>query len=447
MNSQSIRNDITRREAIRRGLIGATGLALGSQPFASRAAVAPGMPSGKAKAVIQIWLWGGPCHLDTFDPKPEAGSDYCGDFTSPIETNVSGIRIHELLPKLSKQADKYSLIRSLTHGVQAHETAAYITQTGRHPDRFVYPSAGAVVSKFRGYEQGYKGLIPPYVVLTRAQGRFSESGFLGPMHKPFVTGGDPNQQRFVVEGVVAQGITESRQRSRRKLLHSLDSLGKALPDDPNFELLDRCEDKAYDMILGETGKIFDLTTEPDVMREQYGRNTFGQSCLMARRLVESGVPFVTINYNGWDTHKKHFQIMQRKLAELDAGVSTLLADLTSRGLLDSTIVWCGGEFGRSPKIQWAPPWNGGRGHFGHCFSALLAGGGFKGGEVLGASNKTGTEVEDRPVHPRDLLGSVYQQMGIDPDAKLPNPRNLDFTVMPTSQDGAPAGGGRLHELV
>ena len=446
MNSQSFDRDMTRREAIRRGLLGATGLAIGTHPFASGAAALPVARPGKAKAVIQIWLWGGPCHLDTFDPKPEAGSDYCGDHTSPIETNVSGIRIHELLPKLSKQADKYSLVRSLTHGENGHETASYITQTGRHPDRFVYPSAGAVVSKFRGYEQGYKGLIPPYVVLTRAQGRFSESGFLGPLHKPFVTGGDPKQQRFVVEGVVAQGISDQRQRSRRGLLHSLDSLGKAMPADPNFELLDRCEEKAYDMILGETGKIFDLATEPDAMREQYGRNTFGQSCLMARRLVETGVPFVTINFNGWDTHKQHFQIMQRKLAELDAGVSTLLADLAGRGLLDSTIVWCGGEFGRSPKIQWSPPWNGGRGHFGRCFSALLAGGGIRGGQVVGASDKTGSEVAERPVHPRDLIGTIYQQMGIDPDSKLPNPRNLDFTVMPTSQEGAPAGGGRLREL-
>lgn len=420
-------------------------MAIGNPILAGPAVASTTEP--KAKAVIQIWLWGGPCHLDTFDPKPEAGNDYCGDYRSPIETNVSGIKIHELLPKLAKQADKYSLIRSMTHGVNGHETASYITQTGRHPDRFVYPSMGAVVSKFRGYEHGYKGLIPPYVVLTRAQGRFSESGFLGPMHKPFVTGGDPNQQRFAVEGVVAQGISDKRQRSRRKLMHDLDSLGKAMPEDSNFELLNRCEDKAYELILGDEGKIFDLNTESPDVREQYGRNTFGQSCLMARRLVETGVPFVTINFNGWDTHKQHFQIMQRKLAELDAGVSTLLADLAARGLLDQTVVWCSGEFGRSPKIQWGPPWNGGRGHFGRCFSSLIAGGGFRGGEVLGASDRTGSEVSERPVHPRDLIGTIYQQMGIDPDGKLPNPRNLDFKVMPGSQEGAPDGGGRLKELV
>jgi hypothetical protein len=444
MNAHSFSSDITRREAIRRGLIGATGLALSDQVIAAAPAA---RRDPKAKAVIQIWLWGGPSHLETFDPKPEAGSDYCGDLNSPVETNVSGVRICELLPKLAKHADKYALIRSMTHGVQAHETAAYITQTGRHPDRNVYPSMGAVVSKFKGYEQGYKGLIPPYVVLTRAQGRFSESGFLGPMHKPFVTGGDPNSGRFVVEGVVAQGISDQRQRSRRKLLHDLDTLGRALPSDPNFDLLNRCEEKAYDMILGDAGKIFDLNTEKDEKREEYGRNTFGQSCLMAKRLVESGVPFVTINYNGWDTHKQHFQIMQRKLAELDAGVSTLLADLAASGLLDSTIVWCSGEFGRTPKIQWNPPWNGGRGHFGHCFSAMVAGGGFRGGQVIGASNKTGMEVAERPVHPRDLIGTVYSQLGIDPDGKLPNPRNLDYKVMPTSQEGAPEGGGRLKELV
>jgi len=440
-------NDITRREAIRRGVLGAAGVAAAGHGVPALWAAAPAPPKARAKAVIQIWLWGGPAHIDTFDPKPEAGSDYCGDYSSPIETNVSGIRIHELLPKLAKHADKYALIRSLTHGQNGHETAAYITQTGRHPDRLVYPSMGAVVSRFKGYGQGYKGLIPPYVVLTRAQGRFSESGFLGPRYKPFVTGGDPNRSRFVVEGVVARGITDERQRSRRKLLDSLDSLGRSMPGDPNFELLDRSVDKAYDMILGDSGKIFDLSTEPDAKREEYGRTTFGQSCLMARRLVETGVPYVTINYNGWDTHKQHFQTMRRKLPELDAALSTLLADLAGRGLLDSTIVWCSGEFGRSPKIQWDPPWNGGRGHFGRCFSALIAGGGFRGGQVIGASDKTGNEVAERPVHPRDLLRTAYMQLGINPDAKLPNPRNLDLKVMPDSQDGAPEGGGHLKELI
>ena len=186
----------------------------------------PAQTQAKAKAVIQIWMWGGPSHLDTFDPKPEAGYDYCGPLNKPIATNVDGIRIGELLPLLAKQADKYSIIRSMTHGNNGHETAAYMVQTGRPPGgRLVYPCVGAVVSLFKGYDAGYKGLIPPYIVLTEPQGRFSEAGFLGPRYKPFATGGDPAQTRFAVEGVVAQGITDERQQDRRELLHKLEHAG------------------------------------------------------------------------------------------------------------------------------------------------------------------------------------------------------------------------------
>jgi len=430
---------ITRREAMRRGVISAAGLAL-ADGFTRPARSAQLEP--KAKAVIQIWMWGGPCHIDTFDPKPEAGNDYTGPLNHPIETNVSGIRICELLPQLAKQADKYSIIRSMTHGNNGHETASYITQTGRQPGRLVYPCVGAVVSRFRGYDAGYKGLVPPYVVLTRPQGRFSEAGFLGPKYKPFATGGDPNRTPFAVEGIVAKGITDDRQRKRRELLHSLDSLGKAMPDNPQFQKLDQTEQNAYDIMFGEGRKLFDLSQETDEMRDRYGRNTFGQSCLMARRLVESGVPYITINYNGWDTHKQHFEAMRRNLPALDAGMATLLQDLSDRGLLDSTIVWWSGEFGRGPKVQWEAPWNGGRGHYGKCFSAVVAGGGFKGGQVIGASNDKGLEVADRPVYPEDLIGSMYTLLGIDPDGPLPNPRGMDLKVMPQTDQSA----GRLTAI-
>jgi len=430
---------ITRREAMRRGVISAAGLAL-ADGFTRPARSAQLEP--KAKAVIQIWMWGGPCHIDTFDPKPEAGNDYTGPLNHPIETNVSGIRICELLPQLAKQADKYSIIRSMTHGNNGHETASYITQTGRQPGRLVYPCVGAVVSRFRGYDAGYKGLVPPYVVLTRPQGRFSEAGFLGPKYKPFATGGDPNRTPFAVEGIVAKGITDDRQRKRRELLHSLDSLGKAMPDNPQFQKLDQTEQNAYDIMFGEGRKLFDLSQETDEMRDRYGRNTFGQSCLMARRLVESGVPYITINYNGWDTHKQHFEAMRRNLPALDAGMATLLQDLSDRGLLDSTIVWWSGEFGRGPKVQWEAPWNGGRGHYGKCFSAVVAGGGFKGGQVVGASDDKGMEVADRLVYPEDLIGSMYALLGIDPDGPLPNPRDMDLKVMPQTDQSA----GRLTEI-
>jgi hypothetical protein len=392
-------------------------------------------------------MWGGPSHLDTFDPKPAAGYDYCGPLNKPIPTNVEGVVIGELLPLLAQQADKYSIIRSMTHGITAHETASYMVQTGRKPgERPVYPCAGAVVSLFKGYNAGYSGLIPPYIVLTEPQGRFDEAGFLGVRYKPFATGGDPAQTRFAVEGVVAQGISDERQRDRRQLLHELNTLGKAMKGNEALKDFERTEELAYDLILGDAGKVFDLSQERDEVRDRYGRNTFGQSCLAARRLVERGVPFITINYQGWDTHRQHFQIMRQRLPQMDKGMAALLLDLSERGLLDSTIIWWSGEFGRTPKVQWEPPWNGGRGHYGQVFSAVVAGGGFKGGRVVGASDDKGEEVKERPVFPCDLIGSIYELLGIDPDGKLPNPEGLDLRLTPNATDGIRMGG-RLKEIM
>lgn len=407
----------------------------------------PTKVGAKAKSVIQIWMWGGPAHLDTFDPKPEAGSDYCGPFDKPIPTNVDGIRIGQLLPLLAKQADKYSIIRSMTHGINGHETASYMVQTGRKPGgRIVYPSVGAVVSYFKGYRAGYKGLIPPYIVLTQPQGRFSEAGFLGTRYKPFATGGDPARNPFAVEGVVAEGISDGRQRTRRELLRQLNTFGHAMKGDPQLKALEKTEEQAYDLILGDAGKVFDLSQEKDELRDRYGRNTFGQSCLAARRLVECGVPYITINYKGWDTHKQHFPQMRRKLPEMDQGMATLLQDLSDRGLLDSTIVCWTGEFGRTPKVQWEAPWNGGRGHHGRVFSSVVAGGGFKGGWVVGASDAKGEAVKERGVYPRDLIASMYELLGIDMNARLSHPLGLDVRVMDADTDGVKAGG-RLKEIM
>jgi uncharacterized protein (DUF1501 family) len=210
--------------------------------------------------------------------------------------------------------------------------------------------------------------------------------------------------------------------------------------------LQQAEKEAYDLILGDAGKVFDLTQEKPEVRDKYGRTTFGQSCLLARRLVEKGVPYVTINYGGWDTHKAHFQAMQRKLPELDKGLASLLEELAQRGLLGTTIVWCCGEFGRTPKINWAPPWNGGRDHYGKVFSVLVAGGGFKGGCVVGSSTERGEEVKERPVYPVDLLGSMYVLLGIDPAARLPHPLGEVATVLPTNSEKV-RSGGLLKEIM
>jgi hypothetical protein len=445
--TSGVETRISRREALRGGLFAAAGLLMAERlAVQARADSTPVKAAAKAKAVIQIWFGGGPSHLDMFDPKPEAGNDYCGPLNKPIATNVNGIQIGELLPELAKQADKYSIIRSMTHGNNGHETAAYIVQTGRLPGgRDVFPSVGAVVSHYKGGVK-YQGLIPPYIVLTQPQGRFSEAGFLGPRCKPFATGGDPASGRFAVEGVVAPGISDERQQQRREFLHKLDSLEQAMQGDPQFKALQETEKQAYDLILGDAGKVFDLTQEADEMRDRYGRTRFGQSCLAARRLIEKGVPYVTINHGGWDTHKENFQAMRRKLPEVDKGMAALLSDLAERGLLASTIVWCCGEFGRSPKVAWEAPWNGGRHHYGKVFSALVAGGGFKGGQVVGSSDAKGETVKDRPVYPCDLIGSMYTQLGIDPDGNLPHPTGAATPATPGPAEGVNSGG-RLKEIM
>jgi uncharacterized protein (DUF1501 family) len=436
---------LSRREVMRVGLFSAAGLLFGggrvfgaaTQP-ASTLATAPG--KGKAKSVIQIFLWGGMSHNDTWDPKPDAGYDYNGPMKKPLPTNVDGIMVSEWFPNLAKQADKYSLIRSMTHRNNGHETAAYLMQTAHMPgERLAYPSVGAVFALFRSPD--YKGLIPPYVVLTQPQGRFSEEGFLGPRLKPFATGGDPNAARFEVEGVVARGITDDRQNKRRALLTSLNTMGNTMAASPQVATAEEARKQAYDLILGEGRQVFDLSKEKAELRDRYGRHTFGQDCLAARRMVEAGVPYIVINYpGGWDTHKDHFQTMGRQCPQLDQGLAMLLQDLHEHGLLDSTLVWCSGEFGRTPKIDWQPPWNGGRNHYGNVFSVLVAGGGFKGGQVVGSSDAKAEEVKDRPVYPVDLLGSIYHLAGIDSNAKLPHPMGLDAHVLPAASEGVKSAG-------
>ena len=444
------RGGLTRRQALRQGALGAAAIVVGERLAAPARADAPATPppEAKARSVIQVFLWGGMSHSDTWDPKPDAGHDYTGQFNRVIKTNVDGIVLSDLFPQLARQADKFSIIRGMTHGNNGHETAAYLMQTGHMPgERLAYPSIGAVFALFKGYQAGYKGLIPPYVVLTRPQGRFSEAGFLGSKFKPFATGGDPNAQRFEVEGVIARGISDARQQARRELLGAVNALPQAASDHPELTLSAECRDQAYDLILGEGKAVFDLSKEDPKLRERYGRHTFGQSCLVARRLVEAGVPYVVINYpGGWDTHSNHFQTMQRQCPQLDHGLASLLQDLHDRGLLSTTIVWCCGEFGRTPKVDWQPPWNGGRNHYGKVNSVVVAGGGLKGGRVVGATDKKGEEVVDRPVYPIDLLGSIYELAGIDPDAQLPHPLGYDARVLAPGEAGAKSTG-RLKEIM
>ena len=459
---------VSRREAMRRGVWGAAGMiaagGLSSRVFAAEAkktpeqiaaeqkaardaaAKAKAKNKGKIKSVIQIFLWGGMSHNDAWDPKPGTGYDYLGEFDKTIPTNVNGIQLGALFPHLAKQADKYSLIRSMTHGINGHETAAYLMQTGHKPGgRLAYPSVGAIFTFFK--KEQYKGLLPPYIVMLRAAGRFSEEGFLGPAYKPFATGGDPNADRFEVQGIVNRGINDGRQKARRELLDEINLLGYGLADIPEMAAVETAKQKAYGLILGKGKEVFNLNNEPTALRDRYGRNTFGQECLAARRLVEAGVPYITISFpGGWDTHANHFPTMKRQCPMLDQGLATLFSDLSEKGLLDSTLVWCTGEFGRTPKVSWEPPWNGGRHHYGAVFTVLVAGGGFKGGRVVGSSDEKGEKVKERPVYPADLLGSLYLLAGIDATAKLPHPLGFDAYVLDTEKEGMKSAG-LLEEIL
>lgn len=461
---------MTRREVLRRGAVGTAGLIAGggllrpgvltaladmtpqqkqAELKASRDEAAKAKAKVKkvrAKSVIQIFLWGGMSHNDTWDPKPGSGQQYMAEFDKAIPTNVQGIELGMLFPQLAKQADKFALIRSVTHGNNGHETAAYLMQTGHKPGgRLAYPSVGAIFTYFK--RDQYKGLLPPYIVMLEAAGRFSEEGFMGPAYKPFATGGDPNAPRFEVQGIVNRGVNDSRQTARRELADQVNTLGFGLSDAPEMAAAEATKGKAYDLILGQGREVFNLDNEPAAIRARYGRNTFGQECLAARRMVEAGVPYITISFpGGWDTHSNHFQTMRRQCPMLDQGLATLLADLHDKGLLDSTLVWCTGEFGRTPKISWEPPWNGGRHHFGDVFTVLVAGGGFVGGRVVGATDAKGEKVKDRPVYPADLLGSLYLLAGIDASAKLPHPWGLDARVLDTENEGMKSAG-LLEEIM
>ena len=392
-----------------------------------------------AKSVIELWLWGGPSQLETFDPKPDAPVDYNNGLKA-IPTNVKGMTVHQWWPELAKCGHLYSLIRSMTHPHFGHETATYLMQTGRNPGGGdVYPAIGAVTAMMK--EKEYSGDLPPFVILTSAKGRFSEVGFLGDRYAPLVTGGNPTQARFVVDGIVPPGGLSHEEIARRfDLLGAVDSFRTDAKG--AFDAFEAAGTAARKVIEGSAAKTFDLAQETPETRDRYGRTWIGQSLLAARRLVEYGVPYITVNMSGWDSHKRHFETMERRTADTDRALAALLTDLDARKLLDTTVVWVSGEFGRTTNIDRDPPWNGGRNHYPRCFSALVAGGGFKGGCVVGESDATASKVVQRPVSPVDFLGSIYERCGIDPDGPMPNNAGKKLTILPPESKT----GGRLREI-
>ena len=399
----------------------------------------------QAKSVILIYLDGGPSQTDTFDPKGEGSRDISGNFKDPIQTNISGIMINQKFPLLAKIADKYSLIRSMTHGSYGHETGHYAMITGDlSGGSIVYPSYGSVISYIK--KDSYKGILPPYISLVGANNRFNEGGFLGNDYKSFDTGGAPENNIFEVDGIFNRLVNSESLTNRLTLLDNFETSNLLFKNSEYSTLTDSLRSRNNELIFGKIRQVFDLSAESKEIRDRYGRTRIGQSCLAARKLVEAGVPFINVRTTGWDTHKSHFQRMNIMLPELDQALSALLNDLSNKGLLENTIVLCGGEFGRTPKVLWEAPWNGGRAHFGKAFSYLVAGGGFIPGKVLGATDKTGENIIERKVYPCDLIGTIYLLMGIDPQSTLPHISEGKLPILP-SLGNEKQSNGLLYELI
>ena len=390
--------------------------------------------AAKDTAVILLWLDGGPSHLDTYDMKPDAPADFRGIWR-PIKTNVSGIEFSELFPKQAKVADKFSIIRSLYHNDGDHFGGAHRILTGRDgasgaSQSSKSPCVGAVAAKVCGPRK--HGMLP-YVATPIASTVGLEPGYfggdyLGREYNPFETGGDPNDPSFKVNSFnLPQGLTLDRLQDRRTLQLSLDRLHAAADLSGTMDAMDRFEQQAFEFISKDTArKAFDLSSEPAKLRGKYGRTSFGQSTLLARRLVEAGATFVTAFFGGWDHHWNLQGGYQNNLPQVDAAVSALFEDLEQRGLLEKVLVVMLGEFSRTPRMN-----NGygngtpGRDHWGNAMSCLIGGGGVKGGQIVGATDRRGEAPAISPVTPQDLHATIYKVLGVDPQIKF-----LDRTGRP-----------------
>ncbi len=393
----------TRRACLRLGSLGILGLTL---PGLLRArASSPGKP--KDTAVIQIVLTGGLSHVDTYDPKPDAPAEYRGEFRH-ISSNVSGISLCEMFPKQARIMDRLALVRGMHHRSTDHAGGAHWVMSGfkasdQTPRVNERPSVGSVVARMRGANA--RGM-PAYVAAPEAP-PFASSAYLGPGDNPFSLSG----QSRVPDLDLASGVTLDRLGDRRTLLRKLDTIERARDGSGTMQGMDRFTDEALAMITGPRARqAFDLARESDAVRDRYGRSRIGQSCLLARRLVEAGVTFVTLHEPGWDHHTQLFTGCRSMLPPLDAGIASLVTDLHERGLAGRVLVVICGEFGRTPRVNGSA----GRDHWPGAFTVALAGGGLKMGQVIGASGKLGDAPSERPVRPDELLSTIYEVLGIDP---------------------------------
>ncbi|MCY2945500.1 MAG: DUF1501 domain-containing protein [Planctomycetota bacterium] len=384
-----------------------------------------GRPSkeGKAKSIIHIFLPGGMAHQDSFDPKPLAPVEYRGEVGS-IKTKVEGTFLSEYLPKTAQIADKITICRSMTHGEAAHERGTHNMFTGYRPNpSIVFPSFGSILS----HEFGPRNNLPPYVCIPSMPTNFAGSGYLSSAFAPFSLGSDPANPGFTVQDLsLPGGVDTKRFTTRKTMLGAVNDHFTKKEKSDGVMAMDTFYDRAYSLISSDKAReAFNIKAEPEAIRNQYGRNEAGQRMLMARRLVGAGVRFVSLTYGGWDMHTGIKGGMAGQLPVFDQAFAALIADLDTRGLLDSTIVMVSSEFGRTPKINATA----GRDHWPKVFSVVLAGGGFKRGSVYGSSDPTATEPEDDPLSVEDLSMTVYNQLGIDGDKRLVAPGNRPIDIV------------------
>ncbi len=422
---------LSRRDFLRVGGLGALGLPalLRSEARGDVGTAGRSPAEASARSVILVYLGGGLSHHDSFDPKPDAPAEVRGKYGT-IATKSPGIRYGDLMPGLAARSDRFSLVRSGAHGNDHHETATNWILSGKFGSAFGdYPAIGAVVA----HELGYNGPMPPYFSVPRNPSftwELGKSAFLGGRYESFKTG-DPNDPNFRVQDISLGALSPTELGRRQTFREALDGLARQAETDDQLRTLDEFQRRALDLVVSpEARRAFDLAREDPRLRDRYGRTTLGQGCLLARRLVESGVRFVTVNSGGWDHHAKIFPSLDRRLPDLDQSLSTLLDDLDGLGLLETTLVVVMGEFGRTPKVNKEA----GRDHWGHAASLIFAGGGIAPGRVIGQTDDQGGHVTDRPVRPGDVAATIYKAVGVDPSRHLYTPENRPVAIL---DDGLP----------
>lgn len=426
---------ITRRDCLQVGLGTLFGGGLATALRTRAIAGEPLKTKTAARACILIWMDGGPTHYETFDPKPGAPKEIRGEF-NPISTKVPGIFISELMKKIAASMGKIALIRSIRHDQGNHGAGNHYMMTGAPPripvgcGAFVsfHPSLGSVTALEKGAPAG----LPAYFSMP-SMSRSGGPNFLGAQYAPFVVDGDPNNKNFQVRDVtIPVELAADRFTERCDLRHQVDQFQRLLDKniaDPALGLDEHYLQASNLMRSASAQAAFNLNKEPDKVRDAYGRNAFGQRALLARRLVEAGVPFITLYDGGWDHHTKLFETLKKRLPTWDQTVAALINDLEQRGLLETTMVIALGEFGRTPQINK----DGGRDHWSNAMSVLFAGGGTPGGQVVGATDKQGYAAVERVLSPENFASTIYTKLGIDPGKVLytPNGRPAHLVNDPT----------------